>query len=70
MILVTKLNKSQVVVNADLIEYVEKTPDTLITLTTGKKLMVRETLEEVVALVLEYRSKTRSHPVPATTPRA
>jgi flagellar protein FlbD len=65
LIEVTKLNKSLVIVNADLIEFVEKTPDTLITLTTGKKFMVRETLEDVMNRVLEYRSKTRSYPVPA-----
>ena len=64
MILVTKLNKSQVIVNADLIEFVEKTPDTLITLTTGTKLMVKESLEDLLSLVEAYRVKTRSHPVP------
>lgn len=65
MIEVTKLNKSLVIVNADLIEFVEKTPDTLITLTTGRKFMVRESLEDVLARVLEYRSKIRAYPVPA-----
>jgi len=64
VILVTKLNKARVIVNADLIEFVEKTPDTLITMTTGKKLMVTETLEDLLGLVMEYRVKTRSHPVP------
>ena len=68
MIVVTKLNKSRLIVNADLIEYVEKTPDTLITLTTGKKLMVRESLEEIIALVLDYRSRTRAYPVPVAPP--
>jgi len=64
MIEVTKLNKSKVIVNADLIEFVEKTPDTLITLTTGRKLMVRESVEEIMARVLAYRSRTRAYPVP------
>jgi flagellar protein FlbD len=64
VILVTKLNKARVIVNADLIEFVEKTPDTLITMTTGKKLMVTESLEDLLDLVMEYRVKTRSHPVP------
>ena len=65
MIEVTKLNKSLVIVNSDLIEFVERTPDTLITLTTGRKFMVRESLEDVLNRVLEYRKKIRSYPVPA-----
>ena len=64
MINVTKLNGSELVVNADLIEFIEKTPDTLITLTTGRKMMVRETLDELVQAVLAFRKTTRSHPVP------
>ncbi len=51
--------------NADLIEFVESTPDTLITLTTGRKVMVRETMDDVLSRVIEYRAKSRSHPVPA-----
>ncbi len=65
MIQVTKLNNAEIIVNCDLIEFVEKTPDTLITLTTGRKLMVRESLQDVLDRVLDYRKKTRSHPVPA-----
>ena len=49
MIKVTKLNGRELVVNADLIEFVEATPDTLISLTTGRKLMVLEDIDEVVA---------------------
>jgi flagellar protein FlbD len=48
------------VVNSDLIEVVESTPDTHITLTTGKKLIVRETPAEVIALVVEFRRLTGS----------
>jgi flagellar protein FlbD len=43
------------VVNADLIETIEATPDTHVSLTTGKRLIVRETPAEIVALVVEYR---------------
>ena len=64
MITVTKLNKSVVIVNADLIEFVECTPDTLITLVTGTKIMVMESSGELVEKVLEFRQMTRSHPVP------
>jgi len=64
MISVTKLNGSGVILNADLIESVESTPDTLVTLTTGRKVMVQESLEEIVQLTIKYRKLSRSHPVP------
>ncbi len=66
MIHVTKLNKHPVVVNADLIEFVESTPDTLITLTTGRKFMVMESLEDVLARVVSYRGKIRAYAIPVT----
>ncbi len=65
MINVRKLNGSDLVVNADLIEFVESTPDTLISLTTGRKVMVQENLEEIIQLAMKFRRTTRSHPVPA-----
>jgi len=55
MITLTRLNNDEFIVNADLIELIEKTPDTVLTLTTGKKIMVRESSEIVVGKVLEYR---------------
>ena len=55
MIYLTRLNHTSVVLNSDLIEYVETTPDTVISLTTGQKLMVRETAEEIIARVVHYR---------------
>ena len=57
MIRVTKL-KSQdrdFIVNAELIETIEETPDTVITLTSGKKLIVEESMEEIVRKVMDYR---------------
>jgi len=60
MIELTKLAKQQeekIVINADLIEFVERTPDTLISTTTGKKLMVRESVEEVMEKVVAYRRR-------------
>ena len=65
MINVTKLNGSELLLNADLIETVEVTPDTLISLTTGRKYMVRETMEEIVSRTVDYSRRSRSHPVPA-----
>ena len=64
MIKVTKLNDSELVVNADLIEFIESTPDTLISLTTGRKIMVLEDLDTVVQMAADYRAKTRAYPVP------
>jgi flagellar protein FlbD len=56
MIRVTRLNGSSILVNAILIETIEQTPDTIITLTTGKKFMVLEKAQDVVTLVKTYMS--------------
>ncbi len=55
MIEVTRLQSQKIVVNADLIEFVEETPDTMITTTTGKKLIVRESVNDVIDKVVAYR---------------
>lgn len=57
MIKVTRLGgkATLLVINADLIEFVESTPDTVITLTTGDKMVVRESVDEVVARVVAYK---------------
>jgi flagellar protein FlbD len=55
MIKLTRLSREPLVLNADLIEYMEATPDTVITLTTGQKLRVSETADEVIARVIEFR---------------
>ena len=54
MIKVTRLNGQQFVVNAEKIRYVESTPDTLICTDTGDKVMVKETLAEVMRRAIEY----------------
>lgn len=54
MIALTKLNNQAFVVNADLIKFVESTPDTLVTLTTGERLLVKETNAEVIRRVIQY----------------
>ncbi|MBU8921023.1 MAG: flagellar FlbD family protein [Bacteroidales bacterium] len=65
MIKVTRLDGRQLIVNADLIEEIEETPDTIISFTTGRKIMVRETLDEVLNRVMEYRSRFPVYAVPA-----
>ncbi|HKK71573.1 MAG TPA: flagellar FlbD family protein [Candidatus Krumholzibacteria bacterium] len=64
MIEVTRLNGTGLVLNADLIEYVESTPDTLVSLTTGRKIMVTESVDEVVRRAIAYRAQVRgAYPV-------
>jgi flagellar protein FlbD len=55
VIAVTRLNGQQFIVNAELVELVESTPDTIISLTTGKKFMVKETVENIVDQIIQYR---------------
>jgi flagellar protein FlbD len=55
MIYVTRLNHTPVVLNCDLIEHMETTPDTVISLTTGQKFMVLESAEEIIDRVVQFR---------------
>ena len=54
MILLTKLNGNQFVLNADKIRYIEQTPDTVVCTDTGEKMMVKESLGEVTRRAIEY----------------
>lgn len=55
MIHVTRLNQSSIVLNCDLIEHIESTPDTVITLVNNQKLTVLETADEIVERIRAYR---------------
>ncbi len=55
MIQLTRLNNKPLVVNSDLIKFVERSPDTLITLISGEKIVVLESPEQVLARVTEFR---------------
>jgi flagellar protein FlbD len=55
MIYVTRLNHTPVVLNSDLIEHVDTTPDTVVSLTTGQKLMVLESPEEIIERVIRFK---------------
>lgn len=57
MIRVTRLNDSELVINTDLIEFLEAIPDTIISLTTGKKIMVKETVDEVIEKVEDFKRR-------------
>lgn len=57
MIEVTRLRGAKIIINAELVECVEETPDTVITLTSGKKFVVSETAREIIGLVVDYKRK-------------
>ena len=67
MINLTRLNGAEIVVNANVLESLEATPDTVLSLTSGQKLVVRETISEVVEKVIRYQR--RVHTSPPVTPR-
>ncbi len=60
MILLTRLNRVPLVVNSDLIEHIEVTPDTVVALTTGQKILVLETAEEIIDKVVRFRRRILS----------
>ena len=63
MINLTKLNDSRIVINSDLIEFVEALPDTIVTLNTGQKIIVKESVEDVVNRVIEYKRNILHKPI-------
>ena len=57
MIELTKLNETIIMINEDYIEVIEETPDTVITMTTGRKLIVKESRQEIKNLVKCYKQE-------------
>ena len=55
MIVLTKINKALITVNSDLIQYIEETPDTIITMTNNDKVVVQNSMEEIIQKVVHYR---------------
>jgi flagellar protein FlbD len=71
MIRLTRLNNRSLVVNSELIKFIENAPDTVITLVTGEKIVVLESVEEVMTRIVDYRRRLRGAPVvmpPAANP--
>lgn len=64
MIDVTKLSDAQITLNSDLIETIEEVPETVITLINGKKILVKESRQEVVNLVKCYKKELFSQYIP------
>ncbi|MBI4668103.1 MAG: flagellar FlbD family protein [Elusimicrobia bacterium] len=57
MIVLHRLNGKEISINAELIESVEAAPDTVVTLVTGNRYLVRDTVDEVVGRVIEFKGK-------------
>ena len=64
MIYITRLNNTRLVINCDLIKFIESTPDTVITLTSGEKMMVKETPDELIGETIAFRKKNFEHGPP------
>jgi len=60
MIEVTKLGGDEIIINAELIESIQATPDTVITLTTDKKILVKDSVDEIVDKVISYKKNIAS----------
>ena len=63
MISLHMINDANIVVNSDLIEFIEATPDTVISLSTGKKFIVKESVPDVVDKVVEFRRSLTKPPI-------
>lgn len=66
MIKLTRLDGEAFVLNAELIRYVERRPDTFITLTSGDRIVVGETMDEVIERAIDYQQKKHFLPMPST----
>ena len=62
MIKVSRLNGQQFIVNADLIKFIEEAPDTILTLTTGEKLIIKESMDELIDRIMAYYRTLRVFP--------
>ena len=64
MIAVTRLNHTPLVVNPDLIVFIEETPDTIITLSNGEKIVVQEKVTEVIRRVITFKRSIFNPSIP------
>ena len=69
MIKLTHLSGEEFVLNAELIRYIERRPDTFVSLTTGERLVVRESLDEVMRRALDYQRSKYLIPAPHYAPQ-
>jgi flagellar protein FlbD len=59
MIVLTRLDGAPIGLNEDLLVFAEETPDTVLTMSSGQRLMVKETLEEVISAIAAFRQRAR-----------
>ena len=64
MILVTRLNNTPIVVNPDLIVFIEETPDTILILSDGEKIVVQEKVNEVIKRIIEFKRSIFNPSIP------
>jgi len=57
MIHLTRLNNTSITINSDLIKFVEQSPDTVITLLNGEKILVRESVEQILERIIQFRRR-------------
>jgi flagellar protein FlbD len=57
MILVTRLDDSELIINSDMIEFIEQTPDTIVTLSDGKKILTKQTPDELIDMIVDFRQR-------------
>ena len=60
MINITRLNDKELIINSDLIECIEATPDTTITMTTGKKVIAKESIDELIDRIVTFKRKVNN----------
>ncbi len=61
MIRLNRLNNSEIVINADQIEFMEETPDLVITLMSGRKIVVCQPMSEVIRRIIKYKARILSN---------
>jgi flagellar protein FlbD len=66
LVILHRLKGAEFILNAELIETIEANPDTVITLTNDKKFIVKETVSDVLDLVLEFKTRIHSLPIVKT----
>jgi flagellar protein FlbD len=70
MIILTRLDKSRILVNLDIVKYIESMPDTLVFFQNGDSLIVQESLEEIERRVLDYKTRILNLAAMQTNPKS
>ncbi|MCL1924788.1 MAG: flagellar FlbD family protein [Defluviitaleaceae bacterium] len=60
MITITRINNSELTINCDLIETIEATPDTTITMTTGRKIIAKDSIADIIDKIVDFKSTVKN----------